>query len=315
MSEEAGGGARLGWGGALALAGVVVLLGHVLNPLPLILLPLALLMVGLPPRNARRVVLGTAAWLLGVLLAGGPLGLVPMLWVTTAGLALLWLTQLRAGWSPLHRMLASLAFAFAVFGVGLVVAGRWTAFDAAVLAHFERVMALTLEQLGPHLPPTVSVSQMEQALPQFTRAQWMVYPAVVALQTLAALALAWWWFSRMRGGEERWRPLRPLREFRFNDQLVWLLIAGLVLLVLPVQGAADRLGWNALLFMGSLYALRGVAVLLFWAAGVPTAMALLLAALVIVFRLVPFLVTVALVVGVGDTWLDVRSRAAAAKRA
>jgi hypothetical protein len=315
MTEEAGGGARLGWGGALALAGIIILLGHVLNPLPLVLLPLGLLLVGLPPRRVPRLLLGTALWLLGAMLAAGPLGLVPMLWITAVALGYLWLTRLRPEWSAVHRMLASLAAAAALFGMGVAAAGQWGAFDGAVLAHFERVMALTLEQLGPHLPATVSAEQWEQALPRVTRAQWEVYPAVVGLQTLAALALAWWAFGRMRGSAEHWRSLGSLREFRFNDQLIWLLIAGLVLLLLPVHGVVDRIGWNALIFMGSLYLLRGAAVLLFWAAGVPTAMTLLLAALLIVFRLVPFLLTVALVVGVGDTWLDVRARTAAARRA
>jgi hypothetical protein len=49
--------------------------------------------------------------------------------------------------------------------------------------------------------------------------------ATMALATLAALAVAWWLYVRMAHGDDQ--GLLPLREFRFNDQLVWLFIGGL----------------------------------------------------------------------------------------
>ena len=61
--------------------------------------------------------------------------------------------------------------------------------------------------------------------------------------------------------------------------------------------------------MGGLYALRGVAVLLFINGGV-TGLGILF--LVIgMLLLPPVLLLGALIVGVGDTWLDLRSRAIA----
>ena len=61
--------------------------------------------------------------------------------------------------------------------------------------------------------------------------------------------------------------------------------------------------------MGGLYALRGVAVLLFLAGGV-TGLGLVFLAVGMLF-LSPVLIMGALVVGVGDTWLDLRAKAMA----
>src|SRR6202043_819262 len=59
-----------------------------------------------------------------------------------------------------------------------------------------------------------------------------VFPALLGLESLAALAIAWSLYhriSRARIGE----PLGRLQDFRFNDQLVWGLIVGVVLVMMP----------------------------------------------------------------------------------
>jgi hypothetical protein len=102
--------------------------------------------------------------------------------------------------------------------------------------------------------------------------------------------------------------LSLLRYYRFNDHLVWVLVVGLVLLVTAMDEPLGRVGANAVVFMGALYALRGAAVVVFISGGVSligyvvTGVGLLL---------VPaMLLGGALVIGVGDTWLDVRGRVA-----
>jgi hypothetical protein len=129
-------------------------------------------------------------------------------------------------------------------------------------------------------------------------------PAMLALESLAALAIAWGLYhrmSRVRIGP----PLAPLKQFRFNDQLIWGLIVGATLLLLPSLQQWHGAGANLTLFFGTLYAIRGLGVLSFFIApGWLTAVALTL----LVPLLWPFYAVGALGLGLGDTWLDWRRR-------
>ena len=130
-------------------------------------------------------------------------------------------------------------------------------------------------------------------------------PAMLALASLAALALAWGLYHRM----SRVRiglPLAPLRQFRFNDQLIWGVIVGVTLLVLPTLAGWHGAGANLTLFFGTLYALRGLGVLSFFLAPgwLMTLILTLLAPM-----MWPFYAVGALGLGLGDTWLDWRRRA------
>jgi Predicted membrane protein (DUF2232). len=144
----------------------------------------------------------------------------------------------------------------------------------------------------------------------------IIFPAILALESLAALALAWATYhrlSRARLGP----PLRPLRDFRFNDQLVWGLIVGLTILLLPTLTTMHGAGKNLLVFFGTLYALRGFGVLTWFMApgslGVTLAVIFLLlfAPVLDAFAALALLMlgVAALALGLGDTWADWRSRA------
>jgi FAD/FMN-containing dehydrogenase len=143
-----------------------------------------------------------------------------------------------------------------------------------------------------------------------------VFPALLALQSLAALSLAWATYHRL-GRARLGAPLKPLREFRFNDQLVWGLIVGLTILLLPTLTPVRDLGKNLLVFFGALYAIRGLGVLTWFMApgslGVALAVAfvLLWAPVLNAFAALAFmtLAVAALALGLGDTWADWRSRA------
>lgn len=155
-----------------------------------------------------------------------------------------------------------------------------------------------------------------KTLTDISRAGIVVFPALLALESLAALALAWATyhrFSRARLGA----PLKALREFRFNDQLVWGLIVGLVIMLLPTLSTLSGVGKNLLVFFGALYALRGLGVLSWFMApgslGVTLGVGfVMLAAPVLgVFVALGFVMLgiAALALGLGDTWADWRSRA------
>jgi hypothetical protein len=131
-----------------------------------------------------------------------------------------------------------------------------------------------------------------------------VYPAILALESLAVLALAWSLFhrvSRARIGP----PLAQLREFRFNDQLVWGLVAGITAVAVPTLTAFRVAGLNLLVFFGALYALRGLGVLTWFFAPGRLMVALTIGLAIFMW---PLLGVFALGIGLGDTWLDWRSR-------
>jgi len=159
-------------------------------------------------------------------------------------------------------------------------------------------------------------AETERQLAQFSSAGVTVFPALLALQSLAGLALAWATYhrlSRARIGA----PLRPLREFRFNDQLVWGLIVGLTFLLLPTLRSLHGAGKNLLVFFAALYAVRGFGVLSWFMApgslGVTLAVGivLLMAPVLKIFAALAFMMlgVAALALGLGDTWADWRSRA------
>ena len=103
-----------------------------------------------------------------------------------------------------------------------------------------------LEQLQGSADPQVR-RQLEVAVQRWVVFQQDVYPAMLSLATVAAFGVAWFGFERISGG---FRSPGPIREFRFSDHLIWLLIGGLCMLVLPLGGPAFRVGENATVFMG-----------------------------------------------------------------
>jgi hypothetical protein len=132
-----------------------------------------------------------------------------------------------------------------------------------------------------------------------------VFPALLALESLVILALAWALFhrlSRVRIGA----PLAPLKEFRFNDQLVWGVLLALTILWLPTLDMVRAAGWNLLLFFGGLYAVRGFGVLAWFLSPGRLAFTIIITLLFFMF---PLLGALAFGLGLGDTWLDWRSRA------
>ena len=134
--------------------------------------------------------------------------------------------------------------------------------------------------------------------------QGELFPALLGLSSLAALGPAWWLYVRLAWDSDR--ALGPLQEFRFNDHLVWLFIAGLALLVLGLGEVGERTGTNTVVFMGALYALRGAAVVTFLTGGLSIMGSLFL--LIGLLFAGPLVIGGALIIGLGDTWFDVRTR-------
>ncbi|HEV8447377.1 MAG TPA: DUF2232 domain-containing protein [Gemmatimonadaceae bacterium] len=160
-------------------------------------------------------------------------------------------------------------------------------------------------------------NQTEDGLASISGFARTIFPSLLALESLAALALAWATYHRL-GRTRLGAPLKPLREFRFNDQLVWGLIVGLTTVLVPTLSTLRGLGQNLLVFFGTLYAVRGLGVLSWFMApgslgvAITVGVVLLFAPVLQAFALAAFLLlaVAALALGLGDTWADWRGRAA-----
>lgn len=295
-----------GWGTAaflaLACAGL-----SVVGPAPLIFVPLAVLLVGAPPVQPRHVVLGLALGALvfhggarqGLWLGGRGWALLVGAWFLVAVLALPRATFLDRGLAALAGAAASAAVLFGV------VPDAWRTFDWAVRSALWSGVSDAVAVGGAAFGQRPWWPQATDMMYRLAELQAVLFPALLALATLAGLAAAWFVFGRVARGEPG--PLGPLREFRFRDELVWLLIAGIVLILVADGGAVERAGANLVAFMGALYVLRGVAVALSLA-GTPGLASAVLAALALMF-LYPLVMAAMFVVGLTDTWLDLRGRA------
>jgi hypothetical protein len=218
-----------------------------------------------------------------------------------------WFLALTLRWPAVRfvpRGLGAVAGTFVVIGgVFLVRPGEWAVARWMVTSRMEAGFGAALATLQDVAGGEAFSAAVEASAEQAMALQGSVFPALLGLASLAALGASWWIFVKLTAG--RGDGIRPLREFGFHDHLVWVLILGLVALV-GTSGALEQVGTNAVVFMGALYALRGVAVILFMTGGLSLIGVLLFA---VGFLLVaPLLVTGAFVIGLGDTWLDLRGR-------
>lgn len=299
------------WGTAFALTMAVIFLSAA-DSIPLVAIPMAVVLAAVPFQHRWKWLgLGLLLWAVGVGFPAGPLGDLSRGWALLLGGAFLVATLARPAWGVLPRSLAAVLLALVMGGAAVLVAGGWAEMDALIRTHLLTVSDTAFRGLRPAKADSSVIAQFGETARQVANIQWQVFPALLALQSLAALALGSWAIARLRRTEAGVFALRPLREFRFNDQLVWVVILGLALLVLPLDAMATRLGYNALLFMGGLYALRGLGVIVFLTGGAPSFLTVLFGAIMAVF-LYPLVLTATVLVGLGDTWLDVRGRAATA---
>ena len=205
------------------------------------------------------------------------------------------------------RAFAAVAATTALVGLLLMVRpGSWAIVDWLITEGLMRSASVMAQMLIASDPEAYSAAGLNVAY-EWTAQLGRLFPALLGLSSLSGLAVAWWAYVRLSSGSGL--GLGPLRDFRFNDHLVWLLLIGLALLVFGAGEGWTSGGGNAVVFMGGLYAMRGAAVLLFLSGGV-TGLGFLFLLVGMLF-LWPVLIPGALLLGVGDTWLDLRSKAEA----
>lgn len=298
------------WPRVLGLVGVAMATSVVVSPGVLIGIPLFLLLAA---RGFGNMVSALVASLVILMVIGGGgalwdgLWYAERAWTVMLGGCFLALTLLVPGWRLFSRSLAAAAGAAAIAACLLMLSsGGWSTLEMAVAQSMQADMEATLAALrllGGDAAPTPEMVTIMQDLGS---AQVAIFPALLGIESLAALGVAWWARARLLGESDP--GLAPLRDFRFNDHLVWIFVLGLVLVIAQAGPALARVGTNTVVFMGALYALRGAAVFLFITGGI-SVLGSVTFALLLVF-VPPVVLGTAALIGIGDTWLDLRSRAA-----
>jgi hypothetical protein len=304
--EEVQGGKGLReWHRPLALS-VFLLSAWVVGPVTLVAVPFLLMVVGLPVRKPVALLL---ALLVAVFLWGRApeegFWYMELGWALAAGGIFVAFTLLRPATQVMHRALTAVLGASGLAGLAFAVRpGSWSAVDWRVRDRLDQEVNQAVGlfrdlQGGEPLP-----AELLESVYRSAEIQAELFPAVLGLTTVAGLALAWWLYARLAAGERG--SLAPLREFRFEDQLIWVVIAGLLMVAVTAGENWTRAGSNTLVFMGTLYALRGAAVVLFLNGGLSVVGGIFLA--VGMLFMAPVLVAAAALIGLGDTWLDVRTK-------
>ena len=300
------------WPRAAGLLLITVILGAsvagVLIAIPFLLLTMVLGLKRLPAAVAAMFAVLVAV---GAPALGGVWYLERGWTVVLAG----WFVVLTMHWPRSRffpRAFAAVAATGAVVGLLFVLKpGTWSMVSWLITDGMMRSVSFgdqMVSRLYPDTPiPTADLNLAFEA----AALQGRLFPALLGLSSLSGLAVAWWVYIRLAAGSRS--ALGPLREFRFNDHLVWLFLIGLALIALGAGEGWTSVGGNAVVFMGGLYALRGVAVLLFLNGGVTGFGILFFAVGLLVLGRVLIMGALmgTLVVGVGDTWLDLRAKAEA----
>jgi hypothetical protein len=272
-------------------------------------LPCAALLLATPDRTPRTrgtaAAIGAVSAVLLVLPGGGRLGAMLSAYTVLVTAAFVAGAVLRPAGFLRQAFRATLA---AGAGTALLVSLVWGPSGWGALAwQATREASLAMRFIVERRPDAFALYEPVVRFISITT------PGMLALQTLAGLALAWQWHVHLAGAPLG-APLAPFREFRIADGWVWGVVASLGLLAAPVSGALKVAGTNLGLVLGALYLLRGAAIVVAFAqvvgvsgvvlvivAGVATALALPL------LFLVPGLCTL----GITDTWYEYRRRLAA----
>jgi hypothetical protein len=301
--------ARGGRGGGRAVGLLVVVFAtSIVQPTVLVALPLLVMMALGAPRGAMATFVAILATLVAIAGPRDGLWYVERAWALSVGGAFAALSLVRPAWRVTSRAIASIVGASAVFTGFLVPrSSGWAALDWTVSDRLRGGFATWVDAMAVLRDGQAPSPALVGAIWRTVEAQVHVFPALLALETVAALGLAWWLCERLaRGGGDG--GLGPVAQFRFNDQLVWVMILGLVLLSVRLGDGAARVGANLAVFMAGLYALRGFAVGLGVSGGI-SLFGYAMIALGLVF-MAPAVIAFAVLLGVADTWLDLRTRAA-----
>jgi hypothetical protein len=292
---------------------LALLAGYLLLFPPLFVLgPLAGLLAASRPTTIREWAwIGAAAlWLLVTL--GQPGGLASQtlhawaLFVTAAFVVLM---------LPGRRALVAGSLFATLFGLGAAtgwawaLGTRWHDIQLAVAHAGWDYCRQLLARLAPSAEPLQDLHVVIDALGDVVGFVSELFPALLVLTALPGLALAWAWYHRI-ARRPIGAPAGRFAQFRFNDQLIWLVVVSMTAFVVPLPAEVRGGLGNVALVACGLYAARGAAIA--WGA-MERFPAVLMAALIVgaVFIL-PAALGGFFAIGLADTWVDFRRRFQAA---
>jgi len=248
---------------------------------------------------------------------GGRLAAVTSTYIVLMTAAFLGLVLLKP--APIFRQ-ASRALLIAGLATALLMQVMWGS-DAwgALTWEATRVAGVMMRSVVEIAPDAFVVYE---PMVRFVSLTW---PGMLALQTLAGLALAWHLHVRLLSapadGPATAAPApAPARfkDFRMGDGWVWGIVAWLGVLILPVSNVLHVAGTNVGLVASVLYVLRGAAIVVTFAEAFGVSvMALVIVAGVAATLAVPLLFVLPglCTLGITDTWYQYRRRLAAARSA
>ena len=136
------------------------------------------------------------------------------------------------------RALAAVAATTALVGLLLIVRpGSWSMVHWVITEGLMGTVSFIAQVLIESDPEAYSTAGLNTAY-EWTAQFGRLFPALLGLSSLSGLAVAWWAYVRLSTGSGL--GLGPLRDFRFDDHLVWLFLIGLALVVF---GAGE--GWTS----------------------------------------------------------------------
>lgn len=286
------------------------------SPFALVAVPLAVYLVAQRPsrRDAVAAVAVAAAGTVTLAGPGDPFGALESAWVVLLAGALGVVLLARPGRAFVPSALQVLGLAA---GAGALLVWltslTWPEITWRVARHYSLQARLILGPMADAADlaggdASALIGTLERSVDAGIHLASGVFPALLLLQSLAAMALAWALYQRL-AREPRGAPLVRLREFRFDDNLIWGIVLALVAVLVPRIVGVAALGGNLAVFFGGLYTVRGFAVVaaMAAAAGIEGVLAAAGATLVMLF-LAPVAAMAALALGVTDTWVDWRRR-------
>lgn len=223
------------------------------------------------------------------------------------------LAGLGAGWALASRW--RLDWALGIVAVALLPTLIWSTLQLPLDAQMQDFTDQALEAQRELLVGTADERQVELSLAKEARkleavsgVLLRIFPGLLALGVLGQggliLALIYWVTRRMRVAPA-FRSLPPFTRWQLPFYLVWILVAGIGL-VLTRQADLVTAGLNIVLVALLLISIQGVAIQGFVTNSLMSGPVQIVFWLVMGFLFIPLLIISGILLGLADYWLDIR---------